>query len=94
MESDQPIRGFNKEIKSIGTTKRPKLDSEKGMGNKRKRSFRLPFKWRWLFIALLFIVVLLGAATLLWIKSLSIEKLVLPITSPTQMMDINGNAVI
>jgi penicillin-binding protein 2A len=56
----------------------------------RKQPFRILFKLRWLLLGALLFVVIVGAIVAIWINSLDISKLAVPIAAPTQMMDKNG----
>lgn len=68
-----------------------KIDWRNNGKVKRKQSFRIPFKLRWLLLGALLFVVIVGAVAAIWVNSLDISKLATPIATPTQLMDMNGN---
>lgn len=89
----QQIKGFNNN-RQWEKTIRPRSgsDLEKVPKPLKKWNLRFPFKLRWLFVGLLSFIILFGAAGLLWVKSLDIDKLAIPIAAPTRIIDMNGKA--
>lgn len=94
---EQKVKGFssNTHWKNRETSKRkPPIEKiETKSTPLRKWKLRLPFKLRWLIVGLLSLATLCAVAGYIWVRTLDIDKLAVPISTPTQMLDFNGKTV-